>query len=144
MTCSRAMTTARTDQMSESTRDTFLRNVDARHAPIIVELDRAILAAHPDFDVGIYYRQLTYALGGDFRRWVVAIGGTKKGAALRFLYGRLLTDPHGRFRGAADSPLRTIDIASVEDVDPQLVGDYVREAVSKFEEFKALPAGWYK
>jgi hypothetical protein len=130
--------------MSDSTRDTFLRDVDPRHAPIVTELDRAVRAAHPDFDVGIYYKQLTYALGGDFRNWVVAIGGTKRGAALRFLYGRLMDDPRGLFRGAANSPLRTIDVTSVEDVDPEVVGDYVREAVSRFEEFKALPADWYK
>jgi hypothetical protein len=119
--------------MTESSLDTFLRDVDP-----------AIRAAHAGFDVGIYYRQLTYAIGGDFKRWVVAIGGTKKGPALRFLYGRLLSDPRGLFRGAANSPLRTIDIASVGNVDHQMVADYVREAVSKFEEFKALPEGWYK
>jgi hypothetical protein len=130
--------------VSDETRDTFLRDVDPRHAPIVIELDRAVREAHPDFDVGIYYRQLTYALGGDFRNWVVAIGGTKKGAALRFLYGRLMADPRKVFRGAANSPLRTIDVASVEDVDAQLIGDYVREAVSKFEEFMALPPNWYK
>jgi hypothetical protein len=124
--------------------DTFIRDVDPRHAPIVVELDRAVRAAHPGFDAGIDYRQLTYALGGNFRNWVVAIGGTKKGAALRFLYGRLLSDPRGLFRGAANSPLRTIDVASVADVDPQVIGEYVGEAVSKFDEFKALPADWYK
>jgi hypothetical protein len=130
--------------MSDEARATFLRDVDPRHAPIVIELDRAVRDAHPDFDVGIYYRQLTYALGGDFKNWVVAIGGTKRGAALRFLYGRLMSDPRKVFRGAANSPLRTIDVASVEDVDAQLIRDYVREAVSKFEEFKALPPNWYR
>ena len=130
--------------MSDSPSDEYIKSIDARHAPVVVELDRLVMAAHPDFDTGIYYRQLTYALAGDFRRWVVAIGGTKKGAALRFLYGRLMDDPRGLFRGASDSPLRTIDIGSVDEVDEKLILDYVTEAVSRFDEFKALPPNWYR
>jgi hypothetical protein len=130
--------------MADSARDDYIRSIDPRHVPTVLELDRAVTDAHREFDVGIYYRQLTYAIGGDFRRWVCAIGTTKKGATLHFLYGRLMDDPRKVFRGAPTSPLRTIDFASVEAVDPELVKGYVGEAVSTFDEFKALPPNWYK
>jgi len=43
---------------------------------------------------------------------------------------------HGVF-GAGTGILRTIDLASCEEVDAQLVADYVNEAVSRLDYFKA-------
>jgi hypothetical protein len=124
--------------MTETALETYVGLTDPGRVPIVRELDRLVMAANPGFDTGIYYRQLTYAIGGDFRRWVCAIDAHPKNAAcLRFLYGVLLDDGRRVFRGAKTSPLRTIDIASVENIDPRLVTDYVKEAVSKFDQFKA-------
>jgi hypothetical protein len=39
--------------------------------------------------------------------------------------------------GAGTGILRTIDFVSVEEVDAQLVADYVNEAVSRLDYFKA-------
>jgi hypothetical protein len=130
--------------MSDSARADYLATVGTDRAPVVVELDRVVTAAHPGFDVGIYYRQLTYALDGDFRRWVCAIDANPKpGVALRFLYGILLDDPRGVFRGAKSSPLRTINMPSLDAIDPQLITEYVGRAVSAFDEYKALPDRWY-
>ncbi len=66
-----------------------------------------------------------------------AIGVTKNAVCLPFLFGALLDDPRGVFRAGTSKILRTIDFASVEEVDAHLVADYVNEAVSRLDYFKA-------
>lgn len=119
-----------------SARESYLAGIDARFVPIVEALDSAIMRACADFDVAIKYRMLTYTLGQDYRHWICAIGVTKKTVCLRFLYGVMLDDPRGVLR-AGTSILKTLDVASLEEVDAQLVTDYVTEAVGKYEEFKA-------
>ncbi|MHB9133903.1 MAG: DUF1801 domain-containing protein [Armatimonadota bacterium] len=116
--------------------DTFLAGVDTRFVPIVHALDRAVRRASADLETKISYQMLTYALAGDFRHWICAIGVTKKAVNLRFLYGVLLEDPRGVLR-AGTSTLKTLDVASLDDVDAQLVTDYVTEAIAKLEAFKA-------
>lgn len=129
--------------MSDSARETYIANIDPALVPAVLELDRAVMAACPELDSKISYQMLTYALKGDFRHWICAIdlgpprpAGTKKALHVRFLYGVLLDDPRHVLR-AGKSILRTIDFASPEDVDTQLVTDYVREAVSRLDQYKA-------
>ena len=122
--------------MGDSTCDTFIDGIYTRFVPLALALDRAVLAARPDFYTHISYRMLTYALAGDFRHWICAIGVIKKAVCLRFLFGALLEDPRGVLR-AGTSILRTMDFFSLDEVDAQLVTDYVNEAVSKLEYFKA-------
>jgi len=123
--------------MSDSARDTFIDGIDPRIVPLVFALDRAVIGARGDFDTRISYRMLTYALAGDFRHWICAIGPTKKVVCLRFLFGGLLDDPRGVFRAGTSRILRTIDFASVEEVDEQLVANYVNEAVSRLDYYKA-------
>ena len=122
--------------MSGSVRDSYIAGIDPAFAPAVLALDSAVMAVRDDFDTRIYYRMLTYALDGDFRHWIRAIDAHKKPFKLRFLYGVLLDDPRGVLR-AGTGILRTIDFASREDIDAQLVTDYVREGVSRLNEFKA-------
>lgn len=107
-----------------------------RFVPLVLALDRAVIAARSDFDTRISYRMLTCAVGRDFRHWICAIGVIKKAVCLRFLFGVLLDDPRGVLR-AGTGILRTMDFVSLEDVDAQLVTDYVNEAVSRLDYFKA-------
>ncbi len=122
--------------MSDSERETYIKGIDTRFVPLVLALDRAVLAARPDFDTRISYQMLTYALAGDFRHWICAIGVTRKVVCLRFLFGVLLDDPRGVLR-AGTGILRTIDFASVDEVDAQLVADYVNEAIARLDTFKA-------
>ncbi len=122
--------------MSDSVRDTFIANIDPEFAPGVLELDRAVMAARADLQSKISYQMLTYALGGDYRHWICAIGVTSKLVCLRFLYGVLLDDPRGVLR-AGSAILKTIDFPPGSAVDSQLVANYVNEAVSKLEYFKA-------
>jgi hypothetical protein len=82
---------------------------------------------------------LMYALGGDWRHWVCAIGETNKGVALRFLYGVLLDDPRGILRSGS-SVLKTWDFGLDDVVDRAAVGAYVTEAVGRYGEYKANAA----
>lgn len=123
--------------MTDSALETYLADVDPAAAPAVRALDAAIRAAHPDFDVAIKYRLLMYALAGDWRHWVCAVDAHPKNAiGLRFLYGVLLDDPLGVLRPGS-STLETWDFAPTDDVDAEAIARYVREAVSKYGEFKA-------
>ena len=58
--------------MSDSVRESYTAGIDSRFVPIVLALDRAVLAACPDLNCRIYYRMLTYTLGGDNRHWICA------------------------------------------------------------------------
>ena len=127
--------------MSESgaapaARETYLGGVDPAAASVVVALDETVREAHPGFDVAIKYRILMYALNGDWRTWVCAIDATRKAVCLRFLYGVLLDDS-SRVLRAGSSVLKTWDFAYDDVVDRAAVGEYVREAVERYDEYKA-------
>ena len=117
-------------------RETYLAGVDPAAAPVVVALDEAIREAHSGFDVAIKYRILMYALGGDWHTWVCAIDASRKTVGLRFLYGVLLDD-NRRVLRAGSSVLKTWDFAFDEAVDRAAVGEYVREAVARHDDYRA-------
>ena len=85
--------------MDGSARDTYVLGIDARVAPLVIELDRLVLDAGPDLEPAIKYQMLMYALKGDYRAWVCAIDAhPRKAVGLRFLYGALLDDRGGVLR----------------------------------------------
>ncbi|HSS94030.1 MAG TPA: DUF1801 domain-containing protein [Candidatus Dormibacteraeota bacterium] len=119
-----------------STLETYVAGIDPAAGRLVIALDKAIRTAHPGFDVAIKYRMLTYGLHGDWRTWVCAIGASTKVIALRFLYGVLLEDPRRVLRGGS-SVLMSWDFGFGEPVDSEAVGAYVKEAVRKYDEYKA-------
>ena len=116
--------------------EAYLKGADPRAKPLVMDLDDAIRKVQPELDVAIKYGLLMYALRGDWRTWVCAIGAGNSGVALRFLYGVLLTDPKHVLR-AGSSVLMTWDFAFIDAVDPEAVGAYVVEAVARYDEYKA-------
>ena len=129
--------------------DDFLARIDPALAPGVRTLHEAVMASGTSFDAAVKYQMLSYAQGGDFRHWVCAVdvgrSGFKsyQGAApakralhVRFLYGVLLDDPQDLLR-AGSSILKTLDFASPEEVDGPLVTAFVKDAVARFDEFKA-------
>lgn len=114
----------------------YVAGIDPTAAPLVIALDEAIRAAHPDLDVAIKYKILMYALRGDWRTWVCAIDATRKGVCLRFLYGVLLDDPRRVLR-AGSSVLKTWDMGFDDVLDPAAVGAYVTEAVARYGQYKA-------
>jgi hypothetical protein len=122
--------------LTDATLDAYLVRVDPAAAPLVIDLDKAIRKAHPNFDVAVKYGMLMYTLGANWRTWVCAIGATNKGIALRFLYGVLLDDPRGILR-AGSSVLKTWDFAVGDVVDPAAIGAYVLDAVARYDYYKA-------
>jgi len=122
--------------MRSAALEAYLRGVDQRAKPLVIDLDEAIRKVRPDLDVAVKYGLLMYALAGDWRTWVCAIGAGNSGVALRFLYGVLLADPKHVLR-AGSSVLMTWDFALIDAVDATAVGEYVSEAVARNEEYKA-------
>jgi hypothetical protein len=116
--------------------ESYLKGVEPRAKPLVIDLDDAIRKVQPDLDIAIKYGLLMYALRGDWRTWVCAIGAGNSGVALRFLYGVLLDDPRHVLR-AGSSVLMTWEFALIDAVDPDAVGAYVVEAVSRYDEYKA-------
>jgi len=123
--------------MDDSALETFIADVDAARQPLVRALDRAVLAADPDLTAAVKWRQLTYALAGDFHHWICSIDVTKKRVSLRFHFGGLLEDPRQVFRAGASEFFRTIDFVAAGDLEPELVTDYVRRAVARTDDFKA-------
>ncbi|MEP6752830.1 MAG: DUF1801 domain-containing protein [Candidatus Dormiibacterota bacterium] len=122
--------------MRSAALEAYLKGVEPRARLLVVDLDDAIREAQPDLDVAIKYGLLMYALRGDWRTWVCAIGAGTSGVALRFLYGVLLADPKHVLR-AGSSVLMTWDFALIDAVDSAAVGSYVREAADRYDEYRA-------
>lgn len=123
--------------MTTAARDAYIAGIDPAFAPAVLALDGTIMAVRADFDTRFSYGILLYALGSDFRRWIVAIdcgrpGAAKRAVHVRFLYGVLMDDPRRVLRPGT-STLRTIDFKSPEDIDVGLVTEYVIEAVARLE-----------
>jgi len=121
--------------MSDSALDTFTEGIDPDFVPAVLALHRAVMAVRPDFETRISYKMLMYYLAGDIQHWICAVNASKNAAHLRFLYGVLMADPRGLLR-AGTGQLRTIDFASLEEIDAELVAEYVTEALSKLDYFK--------
>ncbi len=76
---------------------------------------------------------LMYARDGAWRHWVCAIDASRKVVSLRFLYGVRLTAPPGTLRPGSTT-MGTLDLASLDQVEPGLVADLVRQAVALLDE----------
>jgi len=114
----------------------YLEIYDDEAGAVFVQLDAAIRAAAPELETAIKYRLLSYTVERDWRHWVCAVNATKSAVCLRFLWGVLLDDPLGVLRPGS-STLMTWDMPRGTEVDADLVGRYVREALDKREHFLA-------
>lgn len=120
-------------------RETYFESIDSEFLPAVRLLDRLVTDVGPQLETRVAYGILVYSLPEAKRsQWICAVSVTTKGAQLRFLYGYLLDDPRGVLR-AGTGILRTIDFASADEIDEQLVTDYVTRALEKWDEFVSEP-----
>src|SRR5688572_5926263 len=122
--------------MSEDPVEDFIAMNDPAWADAIRTMHRAVMAGAPELHSRIAYKLLMYTFGDHKRSWVCAVGSTKIGYGVRFLYGVMLDDPKRVLRSGS-STLMTIDFATPDDVDAELVTGYVAQAAGKFEDFLA-------
>lgn len=121
--------------MGEDALGRFISEKRADAGPVVVALDAAIRGTAA-LDVDIKWRQLVYALGGDFHHWICAIAVNKTRVTLNFHFGALLPDAERVFRAGTSTFMRMLDFESADDVDAALVAEWVNDALGQLEFFK--------
>jgi hypothetical protein len=121
-------------------RDEYLLGIDPAHAARVTELDGLVRTAAPELGAAVKYRMLTYAIDGNWWRWVAAISTTRQAVNLRLLYGTRLESGVGVLRPGS-SHLANLDLAPGAPLDADLVRRLVREAVDRHAEFLAAEGG---
>ena len=125
--------------MSTGPRTEYIATVDPSLAPLVEAIAGEIEQSAPELVSRISYKMLTYVRGNDLRNWVVAVGTTKKGVQVRFLFGKYMDDPRNLLRHGT-STLSSIDYRSIEDFKPGIVAEYAAHAARRHQEFKARHA----
>jgi hypothetical protein len=125
--------------VSESDRvlDAYVDGLSPEREALVRGLHAAISAAHPGFDVAVKYGLLMYAIGGDWRHWVVSVDAHRRsGVGLRFLFGVMMADERRVLRRGS-SVLMTWDLDPTAELDAGAVGSYVEEAVRLYPSYRA-------
>jgi hypothetical protein len=99
-----------------------------------------IVASYPEFDVAIKWRQLTFAVDGDFDHWVCAVAATARQARLTFHFGALLDDV-GVFERSDAAYVRKISYTPGSDVDEAVVRGLLAQALDTLSRFRAMRRG---
>ncbi len=101
----------------------------AEHLAVIVK-------GHSRLDPAIKWRQLTFALDGDFDHWICAVAGTSRQARLTFHFGALLDDVAGVFAPSDAKYVRRITFTRADDVDEAIVADLLAQALDTLPQFR--------
>jgi hypothetical protein len=91
-----------------------------------------------DLDVAVKWRQLTFAVDGDFDHWICAIAPARTRVTLTFHFGRLLGDDGGLFNESDAKFVRKIGYESPEEVDGAAIADLVSEAIAALPTFRRV------
>jgi hypothetical protein len=122
--------------MALAVEEQFVATLPPDLRPVAAGVARAVSAAQT-FDVGIRWKQLTFALDGDFDHWVCAVAAGTKRVHLSFHFGSMLADSTGVFAPSDAKFVRRIGYASVEDIDGLVIADLVGQAVGILPAFRA-------
>lgn len=114
----------------------FCKTVTNGSKEIIELLNSTILNTDKNIQTAIKWRKLTFGLNGDFHHWLCSIGCTKKATVLYFHFGGLLKDKYTVFIAGESKFLRKIEYSSKNEVKPEIVEDYILQAISKLNYFK--------
>jgi hypothetical protein len=85
----------------------FLADLTPETRPVAERVIESILE-HRKWFVGIKWRQLTFAMAGDFDNWVCAVGANRQRVSLVLHYGALLRGCEQRFEPTASKFVRRI------------------------------------
>jgi hypothetical protein len=100
-----------------------------------------IVMARTTFDVAIKWRQLIFAVDGDFDHWICAVAATSRQARLTFHFGSMLRDAAGVFEASDARFVRKISYKSASDVDEPVVRDLLNQALDAYPRFRATRRG---
>ena len=96
----------------------------------------SVVQRHSNLDAAIKWRQLTFALDGDFDHWICAVAGTSRQARLTFHFGALLHDVEGAFAPSDAKYVRRITVTAAGDVDEATVADLLSQAHDALPRFR--------
>lgn len=89
-----------------------------------------------ELSCAVKWGQLTYAVNDDFHHWIAGIKVTKKFVGLVFHFGGLLEDPNHVFVTGNSKFSRKIEYRLIEDVDKDVILDFLGQAFNKLTYFK--------
>jgi hypothetical protein len=113
----------------------FVAGLPPAARPIAERVIESILS-HREWAVGVKWRQLTFALPGDFDHWVCAVGANRQRVNLLFHYGALLRACEQHFEPTASKYVRRIAFESVDEVDDALIRDLLALAIDALPAFR--------
>ena len=103
---------------------------------IVTRIMEIIDESGEELECAMKWGQLTYAKNGDFHHWIVGIKVTKKFVGLVFHFGGLLEDPGSVFIIGTSKFGRKITYQRIEEVDQDVILDFIRQAMGKFIYFR--------
>ena len=103
---------------------------------VVAEHLISIVKRHSNLAAAVKWRQLTFALDGDFDHWICAVAGTSRQARLTFHFGALLDDVEGAFAPSDAKYVRSITVTSAGDVDEAMVADLLSQALDALPRFR--------
>ena len=121
--------------MASNTIDNFLVGLTPELRPVAGRVLESVVS-HRKWAVGMKWRQLTFALAGDFDNWVCAVGANRQRVNLVFHYGALLRGCEQRFEPTTSKFVRKIPFESVDEVGDALIRDLLDLAVETLPAFR--------
>lgn len=121
--------------MGNKTVDDYIAGLDGWKKEVAQRLRSIVLDAAPDSQEAIKWAQPVYSFGGPFAYFKAF----KNSVNFGFWRGAEMEDPYGVLVGTGDK-MRHVKISSIEDVDEQVLTDFVRQGV-KLNREKGDPTG---
>jgi hypothetical protein len=109
---------------------TFLNDLQPELRSVASSIRETVLAACPKLEEAIKWRRLTFTLAGNWHHWICGIGASKKGVALYFHKGALLSDPH-RLLSGDGKYTRLIPGDAFDRMDLKALRQLMADAVAK-------------
>jgi hypothetical protein len=118
------------------TEDPSAEFLSALHPEMRAIAERIIAAIPAGLTVAVKWRQLTFAVDGDYDHWICAVSATSTNAALILHFGSLLD--RDSFDRSEAKYTRRITYRSPVDVQERVIESIVAEALGALPRFRQL------
>ncbi len=115
----------------------FSEKINDDYKEIFWEITKAIELVSDKLVCEVKWGRLTYGLFGDYHHWICGIAQTKKSINLIFHFGGLLDDKNEYFIVGDSFFLRKLEYSSIDNVDIDVIKNFVKQAINKVNYFKA-------
>jgi hypothetical protein len=115
----------------------FQNRVNDEFKEIFLRVAEAVESVDNQLACEIKWGRLTYGLSGDYHHWICGIAQTKKSINLIFHFGGLLDDKNKYFIVGDSFFLRKLVYSSINNVDIDVINNFLKQAINKVDYFKA-------